>query len=74
MIMLLSELKKHDSPIINLGPSEDSVTVKEIAECVRDNMSPQAKIIYGSENRVGRRYTEIYLQYRKGEIIWMATN
>ncbi len=39
-----------DTPVFNLGPSLDSISVKEIAEYVRDMMSPKAEIKYGDTN------------------------
>jgi UDP-glucose 4-epimerase len=38
---------KDETPIFNLGPSQDSITVREIAECVKANTSPNAVIRYG---------------------------
>ena len=35
----------------DIGPADDGVTVKFIAETVRAAMSPQARISYGSESR-----------------------
>jgi UDP-glucose 4-epimerase len=35
----------------NIGPQDTGVTVRFIAECVRDAVSPSAKIVYGEGNR-----------------------
>lgn len=41
-------LRNHDSPIFNLGPQSDSITVQQIAEIVVRKMSPDAQIMYGN--------------------------
>ena len=52
-MIYLSEtnLRENCNPIFNLGPQEDSVKVKWIAEQVVLKFSPKAKIIYGNSNR-----------------------
>ena len=49
----LSEIKLVSSynPIFNMGPEEDSVKVKWIAEQVVSKFSPNAKIVYGKNKR-----------------------
>lgn len=42
------EITNGEPPIFNLGPANDSVTVREIAECVRDAVSSTATIKYGT--------------------------
>lgn len=37
--------------VYNIGPSDDGITVREIAELVRDHVAPQAEIHYGTEPR-----------------------
>ena len=37
--------------VFNIGPTDDGVTVRSIAEAVRDRASPQAKITYGEGAR-----------------------
>lgn len=37
--------------VFNIGPEDDGVTVRSIAETVRDTVAPDADIAYGSENR-----------------------
>ena len=44
-------IDRNSNPIFNLGPSRDSVSVKWIAEQVVEKVSPNAKILYGKENR-----------------------
>tara|TARA_B100000242_G_scaffold264319_1_gene211770 strand:- start:8173 stop:9141 length:969 start_codon:yes stop_codon:yes gene_type:complete len=52
-MIFLSEidLDKNETPIFNLGPEDDSVKVKWIAEQVVLKVSPNAKIIYGNKNK-----------------------
>ena len=48
----LSEIKLvNNNPIFNMGPEEDSVKVKWIAEQVVSKFSPNAKIVYGKNKR-----------------------
>ena len=42
------EITNGEPPIFNLGPANDSITVREIAECVRDTVSSTAAIKYGT--------------------------
>jgi len=42
------QIANGESPIFNLGPANDSITVREIAECVRDEVSSTATIKYGT--------------------------
>lgn len=37
--------------VFNIGPGDSGVTVREIAEAVRDVVSPCAEIVYGAEKR-----------------------
>lgn len=37
--------------VYNIGPTDDGITVREIAEAVRDHVSPAAAIHYGVEKR-----------------------
>jgi UDP-glucose 4-epimerase len=37
--------------VFNIGPEDQGVTVRSIAESVRDRVSPSAEIIYGEANR-----------------------
>jgi UDP-glucose 4-epimerase len=37
--------------VFNIGPDDEGVTVRFIAETVRDTVAPGAEIAYGSENR-----------------------
>jgi UDP-glucose 4-epimerase len=37
--------------VYNIGPTDDGVTVRSIAEAVRDNAKPEANIAYGSGSR-----------------------
>lgn len=37
--------------VFNIGPTDDGITVREIAERVRDRFKPDAKIQYGEGNR-----------------------
>jgi len=45
------KLVKNDNPIFNLGPNEDSIKIKEIAEEVIKLVSPKAEIKFGNEDR-----------------------
>jgi UDP-glucose 4-epimerase len=48
MVMISeAEISESEAPVFNLGPMNDSVSVKEIAEMVRDLVSPNATITYG---------------------------
>lgn len=46
-----TNLGENFNPIFNLGPQEDSVKVKWIAEQVVKKFSPNAQIFYGNSNR-----------------------
>lgn len=37
--------------VYNIGPADDGITVREIAELVRDHVAPRAEIHYGTEPR-----------------------
>jgi UDP-glucose 4-epimerase len=37
--------------VFNIGPQDDGVTVRTIAELVRDRVSPGARISFGTGNR-----------------------
>jgi UDP-glucose 4-epimerase len=37
--------------VFNIGPTDDGITVREIAERVRDQLNPQADILFGKGNR-----------------------
>jgi len=37
--------------IFNIGPTDDGITVREIAETVRDRAAPRAMIVFGEGNR-----------------------
>jgi UDP-glucose 4-epimerase len=50
-ILLITERAKERLNIYNIGPTDDGVTVKFIAECVRTAIHPTAKITYGTEGR-----------------------
>ena len=45
------DIPKNITPIFNLGPDNDSLSVKWIAEQVVKKVSPRAKIRYGKKNR-----------------------
>ena len=50
-MMFIAEHAEDKVAILNIGPTDDGVTVREIAEAVRDIVAPDAEIIYGSGNR-----------------------
>jgi UDP-glucose 4-epimerase len=50
-MLLITERANERLNVYNIGPADDGVTVKFIAECVRAATSPAAKIRYGAEGR-----------------------
>ena len=61
--------------IYNIGPHDAGVTVRFIAECVRDAVSPSAEIVYGSSKRgwVGDVPRFRYATARLAELGWYPT-
>jgi len=48
--------------VFNVGPADEGITVRQIAEIVRDHVSPDAAIRYGEGARgVGRRRAAVLL-------------
>ena len=51
LLLANKKLLKNDNPIFNIGPKEDFIKVKQIAEEVIKIVSPNAEIKFGTENR-----------------------
>jgi UDP-glucose 4-epimerase len=49
--LFIVEVGQSKINLFNIGPCDDGVTVRFIAETVRDHVAPDAEIIYGYENR-----------------------
>jgi UDP-glucose 4-epimerase len=50
-MLFIADHAEEKVAILNIGPTDEGVTVREIAETVRDLVSPDAAIVYGSGNR-----------------------
>jgi UDP-glucose 4-epimerase len=49
-MLFISGRAREKVAILNIGPPDAGVTVREIAEAVRDAVSPHAEIVYGAGN------------------------
>jgi UDP-glucose 4-epimerase len=50
-MLCIRDQSKDRYSVFNIGPSDDGITVREIAESVRDEVAPHAKIRYGVGNK-----------------------
>ncbi|MGY3494945.1 NAD-dependent epimerase/dehydratase family protein [Bradyrhizobium sp. USDA 4502] len=50
-MLFVAANSKEKVGIYNIGPRDEGVTVRFIAECVRDQISPRAEIVYGVGNK-----------------------
>lgn len=50
-MLFIAETTQEKINIYNIGPRDAGVTVRFIAETVRDHVAPDAEIIYGKEGR-----------------------
>ena len=50
-MLFIAQQRAEKVAIVNIGPSDAGVTVKTIAESVRNAVSPDAQIVYGQGNK-----------------------
>ena len=50
-MLFISQRRSEKVAIVNIGPADEGVTVRAIAERVRDKVSPEAEIVYGRGNK-----------------------
>jgi UDP-glucose 4-epimerase len=50
-MLFISEQASERYNVFNIGPDDDGITVKKIAEAVRDRVAPKAEIRYGQGNK-----------------------
>jgi len=50
-MLTISEVGSSKINVYNIGPCDEGVTVRFIAETVRNHIAPDAEVIYGRENR-----------------------